>query len=184
MANDEMAGIPRASGSDTGGRPHRWLRRVPVAALAFGLGGLAACSSGSDDAAHEPRGGDAATAPAGEPVVVYRTPTCGCCEDYEEYLREHGFEVESEVVDDTESIRAQHGLPDDAASCHTTVIGDYAVEGHVPVSAIDKLLEERPDIDGIAAPGMPADSPGMGGDGEGLEILTVDDGELERFTTA
>jgi len=184
MSNDELLIVPKATGRGAARPGLRWLRRVPVVALAIGLGGLVACSSGSDDAAPEATDRDSTPTPAGEPVVVYRTPTCGCCEDYVEYLRTHGFEVESEVVDDTESVRAQHGLPDEAASCHTTVIGDYAVEGHVPVTAIEELLEERPDVDGIAVPGMPADSPGMGGDGEGLEVLSVDDGRLAPFTTA
>src|SRR5690606_21819460 len=120
---------PSAKGLDAGRRARRWRRQVQFAALAMGISGLVSCASGSDDSTPEASGRDAGTTPTGEPVVVYRTPTCGCCEDYVEYLRTHGFEVESEVVDDTEPSRAQHGVPGDAASCHTTVIGDYAVEG-------------------------------------------------------
>ena len=181
MSNRGMPTVPTGTNRGAHRQGLRWLRLVPVAAVAMGVGALAACSSELDDAAPETPGRDAVV--SGEAVVVYRTPTCGCCEDYIDYLRTHGFEVESEVVDDTGPIRAQRGMPDEAASCHTTVIGDYAVEGHVPVSAIDKLLEERPDIDGIAVPGMPADSPGMGGDGVGLDVLAVDNGELAPYRT-
>lgn len=80
------------------------------------------------------------------------------------YLREHGADVE--VTDDADraSYRAANGIPDGAASCHTAEVGGYLVEGHVPVAAIERLLAERPDAIGLALPGMPADSPGMGGD--------------------
>ncbi len=93
--------------------------------------------------------------------VVHRTPTCGCCKDYEAYLRRHGYSVESVVADDLAPVRAEHGIPETAASCHTTVIGGYAVEGHVPVAEVERMLAERPAIAGIAVPGMPIGSPGM-----------------------
>lgn len=80
------------------------------------------------------------------------------------YLREHGATVE--VTDDAErnSYRADRGIPEEAASCHTAAVDGYLIEGHVPVPAIRKLLLERPDAIGLALPGMPPDSPGMGGD--------------------
>ena len=62
------------------------------------------------------------------------------------------------------SFRASLGIPDAAASCHTGVVDEYAIEGHVPAPAIQKLLADRPDAAGLALPGMPGDSPGMGGD--------------------
>lgn len=101
------------------------------------------------------------------------------------YLREHGAEVT--VVDDGERdrYRAEVGIPDDAASCHTAMVEGYAIEGHVPVGAIVRLLEERPDAVGLALPGMPADSPGMGGDvttWESQPVLLVGrDGSLSPF---
>ena len=117
-------------------------------------------------------------------AVVYRSPTCGCCKSYEEYLRRHAFSVRSEETDEMDSVKSEQGIPQDAEACHTTVIGDYVVEGHVPVEAIEKLLDERPDIDGIAVPGMPANSPGMGEpNGEPLEVLSVNDGQTAAFTS-
>lgn len=70
------------------------------------------------------------------------------------------------MTDDTDraAFRADLGIPDDAASCHTALVEGYALEGHVPVGAIERLLSDRPDAVGLALPGMPADSPGMGGD--------------------
>ena len=70
------------------------------------------------------------------------------------------------MTDDPErdAFRATRGIPDEVASCHTAEVDGYLVEGHVPVQAIQRLLAERPDAVGIALPGMPADSPGMGGD--------------------
>ncbi len=96
-------------------------------------------------------------------VTVYRSPTCGCCGNYVAYLKKKGFEVETEFVDSTNEIQNQYGVPGNLRSCHTTVIGGYAVEGHVPIEAVAKLLKERPAIKGIAIPGMPSGSPGMPG---------------------
>jgi hypothetical protein len=80
------------------------------------------------------------------------------------YLRTHGATVS--VVDDPErdAYRAAKGIDDEVASCHTAEVEGYLIEGHVPVEAIQRLLTERPDAVGLALPGMPADSPGMGGD--------------------
>jgi hypothetical protein len=80
------------------------------------------------------------------------------------YLRSNGATVE--VTDDPEraTYRTSLGIPESAASCHTAVIDGYAIEGHVPAEAIDRLLTDRPDATGLSVPGMPADSPGMGGD--------------------
>jgi len=80
------------------------------------------------------------------------------------YLQTHGATVE--VTDDAEraTFRAERGVPDEAASCHTAVIEGYTLEGHIPVEAIARLLADQPDAVGLALPGMPADSPGMGGD--------------------
>ena len=91
------------------------------------------------------------------------------------------------VADDAarDAYRAEVGIPDDAASCHTALVEGSAIEGHVPVGAIVRLLEERPDAIGLALPGMPADSPGMGGDvttWEAQPVLLVGrDGSLTPF---
>ncbi|GAB1232795.1 DUF411 domain-containing protein [Ferrigenium sp. UT4] len=94
-------------------------------------------------------------------ITVHKSPTCGCCEKYVDYLRENGFVVEAKNETDMSAIKKRYGMAD-VASCHTALIGGYVVEGHVPVAAIRKLLKEQPNIVGISAPGMPMNSPGMG----------------------
>jgi hypothetical protein len=101
-------------------------------------------------------------------AIVYKSPDCGCCNNYVAYLRRSGFEVEAVNTDDVEAIKSEHHIPRHMQSCHTTVVGDYAVEGHVPVEAIDKLLQEQPEFSAIAMPGMPSGSPGMPGAKRGM----------------
>jgi hypothetical protein len=98
---------------------------------------------------------------AGQIVTLYKSPTCGCCEKYVSYLRENGFMVKAIDENDMDGIKKRYGVSH-LASCHTALINGYVVEGHVPVSAINKLLKEKPAIVGISAPGMPMNSPGMG----------------------
>ncbi len=94
-------------------------------------------------------------------VTVYKSPTCGCCEKYVDYLRDNGFVVEANNETDMSAIKKRYGMAS-VASCHTALVNGYVVEGHVPVAAIRKLLKEKPAIVGISAPGMPQNSPGMG----------------------
>lgn len=120
-----------------------------------------------------------AAAAAAEPVSVtmYKNPQCGCCEEYAKYLRRHGFNVTVTPTHDMSLISRQRGVPERLAGCHTMLIGGYVVEGHVPVSAINKLLTERPNIKGISLPGMPEGSPGMTGvKAAPFEILEISDG--------
>jgi hypothetical protein len=100
-----------------------------------------------------------------EPVsaTLYKTPDCGCCEEYAKYLRQHGFNVTVKPTPNLSQMSRQNGVPEKLAGCHTMMIEGYVVEGHVPVSAINKLLNERPKIKGISLPGMPEGSPGMSG---------------------
>jgi hypothetical protein len=115
-------------------------------------------------------------------AIVYKSPTCGCCGNYITYLRSNGFDVEIKSVQNTASVKEEHGIPYNMSSCHTTVIGDYFIEGHVPIEAVDKLLTEKPDIDGIALPGMPAGSPGMPGLKSGEFIIhSLSDGKVSEF---
>ncbi|MDP3982206.1 MAG: DUF411 domain-containing protein [bacterium] len=99
----------------------------------------------------------------GVEVVVYRDASCGCCKVYADYLERLGFLVRQEIEPNMGAVKQEYGIPNELASCHTTIIGDYVVEGHIPVQAIEKLLAEKPDIKGIAMPGMPQGSPGMPG---------------------
>jgi hypothetical protein len=117
-------------------------------------------------------------------VTVYSSPTCGCCHEYEKYLEENGFEVEPIQTEELSDMKDELNIPEEMRSCHTAKVGEYFVEGHVPVEAIWKLLDEQPPISGIALPGMPPGSPGMGGDKEQpFTIYAIVDGEAEEFMT-
>jgi hypothetical protein len=94
-------------------------------------------------------------------ILVYKTATCGCCSNWVEYVKEHGFTVRTEDVTDLTAIKVENGVPPGLQSCHTALIDGYVIEGHVPVESIQRMLEERPDIAGLAVPGMPTGSPGM-----------------------
>lgn len=97
-------------------------------------------------------------------ITIYKSLTCGCCGLYSDYFKSRGNkEVKVVTMEDISSIKRQYGVPLDLESCHMTVVGDYFVEGHIPLEAIEKLLTEKPDIAGIAMPGMPSGSPGMPG---------------------
>lgn len=115
-------------------------------------------------------------------VVVHKSPTCGCCVKYIAYLKRKGFEVETVNNNDLDLVKQEYGIPYDMQSCHTADFGDYIVEGHVPIDAVEKLLTERPDIDGIGLAGMPAGSPGMPGVKiEEFGIYSLVDGEVGDF---
>ncbi|HFA59676.1 MAG TPA: DUF411 domain-containing protein [Rhodospirillales bacterium] len=94
-------------------------------------------------------------------VTLYKTPWCGCCAAWGEYLANAGFTVATEALEDLDLVKRMAGVPEGLAACHTAMIDGYVVEGHVPLSAVRRLLAERPEVRGIAAPGMPAGSPGM-----------------------
>ncbi len=96
-------------------------------------------------------------------IVVYQSRTCGCCKKWVSHLENNGFKVKSELLDDVTDIKLKMNLPMKLASCHTAVVNGYIVEGHVPASAVKKLLSEKPSIRGISVPGMPMWSPGMEG---------------------
>jgi hypothetical protein len=101
---------------------------------------------------------------AGELVTVYKSPSCGCCESWSKALQQAGYAVERRDMEDLSAVKKIAGVPADLEGCHTARIGSYFVEGHVPLEAIAKLMSERPDIAGIAVPGMPQGSLGMGDD--------------------
>lgn len=94
-------------------------------------------------------------------IEVVKSPYCGCCTHWVEYLRAEGFEVRVLETEDVTPTARRLGVPDDLRSCHTAAIEGYAIEGHVPAADIRRLLAERPDAAGIAVPGMPVGSPGM-----------------------
>ncbi|TWO68013.1 DUF411 domain-containing protein [Caenimonas sedimenti] len=113
---------------------------------------------------------------------VWKDPNCGCCKDWIAHLEAGGFRVK---VNDTgnERIRERLGVDRKYGSCHTALIGGYAIEGHVPVNEIQRLLKEKPTALGLAVPGMPVGSPGMDGglygnrkDPYSVMLLTKDGG--------
>jgi hypothetical protein len=113
-------------------------------------------------------------APRKTRIVTYRDLGCGCCEGWVAAARTAGYSVEMHDLDRTERTR-RFGLTDATAGCHTSLVGGYVVEGHVPLDVVARLLRERPRIRGIAAPGMPMGVPGMEGPRIGLlDIVTLE----------
>lgn len=114
-------------------------------------------------------------------AVLYKTPNCGCCEGYASYLRENGYQVTVKPSHDMPMIKKLAGVPEALEGCHTTMIDGYVVEGHVPVAAVGKLLEDRPKIRGISLPGMPQGSPGMSGRKSApFTIFEIKDGASDK----
>lgn len=96
-------------------------------------------------------------------MEVYKSPTCGCCTKWVEHVRQAGFTAKvNELGDEAlDALKAKHGIPRTAQSCHTALVGGYIVEGHVPATEVQRLLKEKPAVAGIAVGGMPTGSPGM-----------------------
>ena len=103
------------------------------------------------------------TATAATAVTLYKDPQCGCCAAYAKILQASGFTVDIKPTADLAAINLKAGIPEPYGGCHTAFLEGYAVSGHVPLEAIEKLMKERPAIAGITLPGMPMGSPGMGG---------------------
>jgi hypothetical protein len=95
-------------------------------------------------------------------VEVWKSPSCGCCQDWITHLEAHGFSVKVHDVGNA-AARARLKVPEQLGSCHTALVGGYAIEGHVPATDIRRLLKERPKAIGLTVPGMPIGSPGMDG---------------------
>ncbi len=94
------------------------------------------------------------------PVEVWKDPSCGCCKEWIKHLEQNGFTV---TVNETGNaqVRARLGIPDRLGSCHTALVGGYAIEGHVPAREIQRILKEKPAVVGLSVPGMPVGGPGM-----------------------
>ena len=117
-------------------------------------------------------------------VEVFETPSCGCCYGYVLFLEEEKFKVKQTDMRSLHTIKQKYNIPVEMQSCHTTIMGKYFIEGHVPFEAVEKLLKEQPDIDGIALPGMPIGTPGMPGDkDEPYVIYQLKDGKSSVFMT-
>ena len=105
--------------------------------------------------------GRVAAAPA--PMTVYKSPSCGCCAKWVAHAKAAGFAVTVKDTDDVEAVKREIGVPSALWSCHTALVGGYAIEGHVPADVMRRLLAEKPKGMGLAVPGMPVGSPGMEG---------------------
>ena len=97
------------------------------------------------------------------PIVVYASPSCACCNAWMSHMADNKFDVAKELVSDVSPLKKRYGVPESLWSCHTAVVGGYIIEGHVPADLVQKVVTERTNIVGLAAPGMPAGSPGMEG---------------------
>lgn len=106
-------------------------------------------------------------------ATIFKNPQCSCCEAYGDYLRSSGYPVKIVATNDLMLIKQRQGVPAGLEGCHTVLIGGYFVDGHVPVDSINRLLADRPAINGITLPGMPMGSPGMGGKKMGTWTMTA-----------
>jgi hypothetical protein len=106
-------------------------------------------------------------------LIVYKSPSCGCCSKWVDHVKAAGFAVEVHDEEDMESIKDRLGVPSDLRSCHTALAEGYLIEGHVPAEDIKRLLAARPKLAGLAVPGMPASTPGMAKPGAPREPYTV-----------
>jgi hypothetical protein len=107
-----------------------------------------------------------------EVITVHKDPTCGCCSGWVEHLRKAGFDTKVLDTRDLDAVKQRLGVPDDLAACHTAQLAGYVIEGHVPATALRRLLAEKPKAAGLAVPGMPVGSPGMeGGKPEKYDVI-------------
>lgn len=157
-------------------------RRIFLLVAVVGLL-AAACGSGAPET--DPASRSARGLLAGVEVELHKAVGCGCCEGWQAYVEDRGAVVDASSDPDVQALKVALGLPEEAWSCHTAIVDGYAVEGHVPAEAVVALLEQRPDAVGLAVPGMPGGSPGMGGDEStwaSVEVFLVGaDGSLTPF---
>ncbi|MEW8205599.1 MAG: DUF411 domain-containing protein, partial [Candidatus Thiodiazotropha taylori] len=117
-------------------------------------------------------------------VVVYKSPTCGCCKEWVSHLRKNGYKVTVHDRRNMDPIKRKMSVPQRLQSCHTAQVGEYVIEGHVPAADIARLLREKPPVMGLTAPGMPMGSPGMEGPRKDpYEVLTFQsDGKTSVYS--
>ena len=108
---------------------------------------------------------------------VYKDPNCGCCHAWTDALDQSGFSVIVEDVTDLSAIKTRYNVPDAMQGCHTGVIDGKYLEGHFPLEAMQRMLRKRPDIDGLAVPGMPSGPLGMGNNpGSSYDVFAIPKG--------
>ena len=143
----------------------------------MGVASLAGCIGASEDV-------DDGTREMVSDSVLYSSPTCSCCKKYASYVADRDIPLDVRETRDLASVKTELGVPRDLWSCHTVDTGEYVVEGHVPLAAVERLARERPDVVGVALPRMPAGSPGMGGTKQSeFVVYAFDaDGQYHEFT--
>lgn len=117
-------------------------------------------------------------------MTVYRSPNCGCCGVWVEHAQKHGFKVEDVKTEEMETLKQKYGVPPELASCHTTIVDGYVMEGHIPADDIKRFVTSKPNMTGLAVPGMPLGSPGMeaGDMKQPFQVLAFDqNGRVEVF---
>lgn len=115
-------------------------------------------------------------------IIMYKQAGCMCCDKHADILREEGFDVLIETRDNVNFLKSELAIPRQFAGCHTMLVDNYIVEGHVPGDIIKRLLKEKPQIRGVALPGMPRGTPGMPGPrDELLDVYVLKDGEKEVY---
>jgi hypothetical protein len=119
------------------------------------------------------------------PITIYKSSSCECCAKWVAHVRDDGFEPTVHDEEDMDAIKAQLGVPVGVRSCHTALVGQYLIEGHVPASDIRRLLGQQPRVAGLAVPGMPSGTPGMAQPGAkiaGFEVVAFQlDGTTRTF---
>jgi hypothetical protein len=123
---------------------------------------LAACNRGEAEQAVAATP-ESIAASAADTMIVYKTPTCGCCNDWIDHVKEHGFPVVAHDLDRLDHVKQQLGVPAGMISCHTATVRGYTIEGHVPADLIRRIIDEKSSYRGLTVPGMPVGSPGMEG---------------------
>ena len=113
-------------------------------------------------------------------IVIYKNPSCDCCQKWADHLAAAGFATELVNRGGITALKTEWGVPLALHSCHTGKIEGHVIEGHVPAVAISRLLSERPQAIGLAVPGMPIGSPGMeGGEPEIYDVVLFSkDGQI------
>ena len=117
-------------------------------------------------------------------MTVYRSPSCGCCGVWIEHAQKHGFKIKDIKTNEMEALKQKYNIPAELASCHTTIINGYVMEGHIPADDIKRFLAQKPDMTGLAVPGMPIGTPGMEAKNikQPFQVLAFNDkGKVEVF---
>ena len=157
-----------------------------ICAVALTALTAAACRGDGTGDARVARANTAGDAAPADTMVVYKSPTCGCCNNWVDHVKENGFAVVTHDISDAEltETKRQLGVPAGRISCHTATVRGYTIEGHVPADLIHRLISEGPvGVRGLAVPGMPIGSPGMEGViTQNYDVLAFDEaGNVEVY---